>query len=301
MNKLKYCLLALSVFFSQLALAQSAKPTVIPFTLTEYNNLSVKAVINKKDTVNLMFHTAADALMLTEAAVKRITSIDFNRTDTVSSWGGQNSSRFSKSNTLQIAGLTWEDLPIWEDQNSGQHTDGKFGPNLFDKKVVEIDFDKKVIIVSNSLPNKAKNYEQLKLTYSNGNMFIEGSCQVGENAYKNRFLVHSGYSGGILLDDKFVSENKLGEHLKITGEKSLKDSYGNIIKTKKAVLPAFALGKSKLNDVPVGFFEGSIGRQKMSIIGGDVLKRFNIIIDAERNYVYLKPNSLKKTAYSNLG
>lgn len=301
MSKLRFCAVCALALCTQLVFAQNTKPTIIPFKLTEYNNISVKAVVNQKDTVNLMFHTAADALMLTEEATKRIHSIDFNRTDTVSSWGGQNSSRFSKSNTLQIEGLTWENLPIWEDKNSGQHTDGKFGTNLFDKKVIEIDFDKKVIIVSNSLPSKAKNYEKLNLTYNNGNMFIEGTCQVGENVYHNRFLVHSGYSGGLLLDDKFVSDNKLAEQLKVTGEKSLKDSYGNVIKTKKAILPIFALGKAQLNEVPVGFFEGAIGRQKMSIIGGDVLKRFHVIIDAERNAIYLKPNNLKKMPYSNLG
>jgi hypothetical protein len=84
------------------------------------------------------------------------------------------------------------------------------------------------------------------------------------------------------------------------GEKELKDSYGNIIKTQKAILPAFKIGNTTLSHVPVGFFAGAIGRQKMSIIGGDILKRFNIIIDAQREYIYLKPNSLKKSGYTNV-
>ncbi|RZL55661.1 MAG: hypothetical protein EOO93_19100 [Pedobacter sp.] len=71
-------------------------------------------------------------------------------------------------------------------------------------------------------------------------------------------------------------------------------------KTKKAILPTFALGNINLNNVSVGFFEGAIGRQKMSIIGGDVLKRLNIIIDAKREFIYLKSNKLKNLAYSNV-
>jgi hypothetical protein len=103
-------------------------------------------------------------------------------------------------------------------------------------------------------------------------------------------LIHSGYSGAILFDDKFAAENLLAERLQITGEKSLKDSYGNILKTKQAVLPQFNFQKLILKNVPSGFFEGAIGQQKMSIIGGDVLKRFNLIIDAKREFIYLKPN-----------
>jgi hypothetical protein len=35
----------------------------------------------------------------------------------------------------------------------------------------------------------------------------------------------------------------------------------------------------------------------MSILGGDVPKRFNFIIDPRREYIYLKPNHLANTAY----
>ncbi len=74
----------------------------IPFVLTEYNNISVTAVVNGRDTVHLMLHTAASSVTLIEEATQRVKSITFNGTDTgVKSWGGQeNSSRFSNHNSL---------------------------------------------------------------------------------------------------------------------------------------------------------------------------------------------------------
>jgi len=128
---------------------------------------------------------------------------------------------------------------------------------------------------------------------------VEASCIVAGNQFHHPFLIHSGYSGALLLDDQFANENKLGEQLTITGEKQLKDSYGNIVIVKKSILPRFLLGNQTLDSVPAGFFEGRVGAQKMSIMGGDVLKRFNIIIDADRTYVYLKANGLNKIAYAN--
>lgn len=50
--------------------------------------------------------------------------------------------------------------------------------------------------------------------------------------------------------------------------------------------------------ISIRFFKGAIGRQKISMIGGDVLKRFNWIIDAKREYIYLMPNSLFNTNFS---
>lgn len=309
MSKAKFYTLILFILLCQITFSQEKKQTgklhgkySIPFTLTEYNNLSVRAILNQQDTVQLMFHTAANDLTLTEEAIQKLKSIRFdNTTDSIKSWGGSaNSSRLSKNNSLQIAGISWENIPIWENKNSGQHTDGKFGIDLFKNKVIEIDFDKKVISIYTRLPKIDKTYQQLALLFENDDMFLEAGLTIDKTMYKNKFLIHSGYSGAVLLDDQFANNNKLGEKLKIVGEKSLKDSYGNILKTKKAILPALKIGNEQLTDVPAAFFEGAIGRQKISIIGGDILKRFHWIIDAQRQYVYLKPGKFKTVDYTNL-
>lgn len=280
--------------------AETERSYRIPFQLTEYNNLSVQAILNEKDTVNLMLHTAANAVTLTEEAIRNLKSLSFAGTDSVKSWGGGgNPSRFSKGNVLKIRELVWKDVPIWENKNSGPKTDGKFGIDLFDNKVIELDFEKKIITLYKNLPAKAATYEKLKLIVENDNLFIEARCEIGTSTFTNKFLIHSGYSGTILFDDKFVSETKIDEKLTIVAEKELKDSFGNVLKTKKAILPAFMFGNKKLTNVPVGFFTGAIGRQKMSIVGGDILKRFNLIIDAKRDYIYLKANTLSTLNYAN--
>lgn len=299
MSKIELYLFIILTTLFQRAYAQEEH--VIPFEITEYNNLAVQAILNNTDTVKLMFHTAAGSLTLTEETIKRAGSLHFSRTDTVSAWGGGgHAARFSPDNSLQIGDLHWSNISIWENKNSGHSTDGKFGTDLFDERVVEIDFDKKCIILGATLPRKARKYEQLRLIREDDLMFVEATCESGRGVISNRFLLHSGYSGALLLDDQFVANHQLDEILKITGEKELKDSYGNVLKTKKAVLPALTIGRQKLMNVPASFFAGAIGRQKMSIVGFDILKRFNLIIDAKRNYIYLKPNRLKNANYMNV-
>ena len=290
--------LALLLSFPGLALLGQEKAYVIPFTLTEHNNLSVTAILNGHDTLELMFHTANYGLDLTAVSIKRLADVQFERTDTVKSWGGNaNESRESHHNALKIGELEWPDIPLWEDVNSGQGTDGKFGPDLFAGKTIEINYDQRVLVIRDSLPAMSRKYTRLKLAYEKHTMFLEATCTIGGEAYVNRFMIHSGYFGAILLDDDFVARTRAAERLKIIGEKDIKDSYGHVLKTEKALLPTLVIGGKKLHDVPVGFFHGAIGRQKMSIIGGDILKRFNLIIDARREYIYLKPSRLMKTAY----
>ena len=269
----------------------------IPFQLTTYNNLSIQAILNGVDTVQLMFHTAANALTLTEETVKQLKSIHFvATTDSVKSWGGQaNSSRYSPKNQIQIGSLSWDNQAIWENQLSGQYTEGKFGMDLFKNWVVEIDFDQSVILLHKDLPSKIKGFQKSKLYTKDEMFFIEAACSIQDSVILERFLIHSGYAGALLINDQFAQLHQLGNQLPIVGEKKLKDSFGNTVISKQASLPLFTLAEKNLSNVAVGFFEGSLGRQPYSIIGGDLLKQFNIVIDAQRQFIYLKPNGLYHT------
>ncbi|MGH1435756.1 MAG: hypothetical protein ACRBG0_15025 [Lewinella sp.] len=285
--------------FSQLLNAQGNNgPDTIPFELTSHNNLSIKAVLNEKDTVDLMFHTAAGSVTLTSEAINTITSINWDSEEEVSSWGGDATARYSASNALAITSLKWDSIAIWETKESGPGTGGKFGPNLFDGSVIEIDFEQRVIILHDTLPEKTVAFNKVPVFYEDGFMFIQGTSAIGGTDYPNRFLIHSGYGGAILYDDKFTAESHIGAHIEILEEKELKDSYGNVLKIKKGKLPKFTIGEVTFEDIPVGFFEGTIGRQQMSVMGGDLLKRFNLIIDIKREYIYIQPNSLMKLDYS---
>lgn len=289
--------------FACLGTAAAAQTkTTISFQLTAYNNIIVPAVLNKQDTLRLMLHTAsADVNIKEDVAAKLKTFKPDGSVDSVKSWGDNNNSAgYSKNNTLQIGNLDWNGLTIWTDVNTGQQSDGKFGLNLFKEKFVKVDFDKNQLIISKKLPRHLRRYKKFKLIFRNDELFIEGVCKAGEQIDSNLFLIHSGYAGDILLDDAFAGKNKIAEKLKIVGEKKLRDAYGNTITTQKAIMPVFQIGDAKLTDIPVSFFAGNIGRQKMSIIGGDILKRFNWVIDAKREYIYLMPNHLFDSPYTNI-
>lgn len=270
------------------ARSANQREVIIPFTLTDQNNIVVKAKLNNTEELNLMFHTGASDVSLTEEAVRKIKSVRFTGSHQQEAWGGKANSRWSKGNLVEIGTVKRDNIVIWEDVNSGPGTDGKFGFDFFGKHIVEIDFDQRRLILHEQLPAKAKNYEHLAIENQNGNLMVQGSCLLEGKTYTNKFLIHSGYAGGILLDDAFAASTGVDGKIKITDESALKDSFGNTIKVKKGILPAFALGNAKLADVPAGFFAGQIGRQKMSVMGGAILKQFNLIFDIAKSDFYLQ-------------
>jgi len=281
-------------FFLIFSISQSfncrelSKVVSIPFTLTSSNNISIQVILNEIDSLNMMFHTGASAVFITEDAVQNLQSIKMDGSAKVNSWGGSGDVRFSENNTIQIGSMQWDSLTITEDKLTGPGMDGKFGYNLFEDKVIELNFESSILQVYESLPEKASTYQKMEYIYKLGSMFIKGTAVINDKEYNNEFMIHSGYSGALLFDDQFVADYSLGSLLEVISEQDLKDSMGNIIKTKKSKLPLLRIGETEFKDITVGMFEGALGRQRFSVMGGEMLKRFNWIFDFKQETVYLE-------------
>lgn len=264
----------------------------IPFILTEHNNILVEAIVNDIDTLQLMLHTAVNDVSIIESTSKKMKSFKVDGVHSVESWGGEAESAHSSNNKLSIGDYEWQELTIWQGKHSGHFSDGKFGINLFDAKAVELNFDLKVMVLHDDISDYSDAYHVISIDNRNGVFFIEGDFSIDAEGYSNSFLLHTGYSGTILLDDAFVGEHRIGEKLEALDESVLKDSFGNELRTIHSVLPNFELGDITFEQVPVGFFEGEIKRQAMSVLGADILRRFNLIFNKDRTLLYARPNEL---------
>lgn len=284
----------LLLYAVQVSAAKSAEPMqdTIPFVLTEHNNLIVQTILNGSDTLDLMFHTAISGVSLTTAALEKAGSLKIDQSTEVQSWGGKSEAGYSENNALQIGSFHWDSLSIWTSGKSGHYSDGKFGPDLFAGKIIEINFTHRILVLHTNRVFQDTTYQQFPLHFKQSSMYIDGICGDGSATFPNTFMIHSGYGGTLLLDDDYSSTSGFNKSLNVTSESELKDSYGNVLKTKKAVLPSFEVGGAVFSDLPIAFFEGKIGNQKSSVLGGGLLKQFDVILDVEREHVYLRRNKL---------
>jgi predicted aspartyl protease len=299
---MKNSLIALLVFmfYTHVSNGQIASDT-IPFTLNKQSNICIKAQINGSDTLILMFHTAASGITIIKEAVEKKLPLKLDKSSNVSSWGGTTSAPYSEDNTMTISHQKWDSMIITQNENSGAGTDGKFGYDLFLNKIVEIDYDKNIMIVHEKMPNMSlrgkKGYTKNKLIFKRGSMHIEGAMTIGKEVYKDSFMFHTGYGGAILLDPKIAEKYNMAAQLKTLSTSELRDSYNNIIKIETKLLPRIKIAGQKLKDIPLSFAAQS-SQIPMKVFGNDLLKRFNIIFDFQNNDIYMKPNGLWDMAYT---
>lgn len=284
---------ALLSFQSNTSYAQDT----LSFEMNEHSNLLFPGVVNGEDTLLFMLHTAINDFSLISESSQ---SVSWKDADSIESWGGSGAARYSDSNQLEIGPCLMKNEVFWECQHSGPGSEGKFGLNTFDGMYVEIKFETGELITHTKEPNNLSDFQKCPMIEENGVFFVMLQFEVDGEVLENAFLIHSGYGGTLLLDDAFVNEHQLAEKLEITNQKFLKDSFGNEIAVNKAKLPKVAWLNQELINVPVGFFEGTIARQHMSVLGADFLKRFDVIFDADRAFVYLKTNDNYDLAFSTI-
>jgi hypothetical protein len=270
---------ALKNYYGQLPAAHDT----IPFTLTAFNNIKIKTVLNHTDTLDLIFDSGSTGLLLTDSALK-------NKAHTAHT--------DKAVNHLQIGSLRWDSLLVYPVVLSGQGTDGCFGWDLFDGKLVEIDYDKSIFIVHTRLSKPALGYAAFNMEYIHTLFCIRGDLEIKKQHYTNRFLFDNGYQRTIMLDTVLMQEQHYPRDLPVIKKVIMHNAEGKPVPVITVSNERFNLGTATLLNIPVQLMAtGNPARFKTHILGNEVLKRFNTILDFQNNLVYLQPNSLFNLAY----
>lgn len=256
---------------------------IIPFRMTKYSNLIVKTQVNDKDSLDLMFQIAMEEASVSPERKRSADHIIFK-------------DGISDGNTITTGKNTYQNVRFFDNELTGHEADGKIGTGIFKGRIFKIDYDKHRFLVYETMPD-LKGYQAIPLVFRNGQLFIQAENIIDGKTITGDFLLQSGYSGGIIYSNAFADGKDLDQKLKITGEKTLRNSAGKSIVTKNGILPLLNIGGFTLKEVPAGFFTGDLKTQKASYLGADVLKRFNWIFDAERKTAYIRPSKYFTEAY----
>lgn len=281
----KICLILCSAFFINSINAQE----IIPFRITKYNNIIIKTLVNEKDSLDLMFQIAMEDASISPERTRPAKSLKFDKNG------------ISENNSVKIGKNEFKNIRFYDNELTGQEADGKIGTGIFKGKTYKIDYDKNQFVIYDQLPD-VNDYKQVSFTYNKqGQIFLACDNLINNESYETNFLLQSGYPGGLLYSNQFADAKKLNENLKVTGEKTLKNSYGQNITTKQGVLPTLTIiDDIALQNVSAGFFTGDIKNQTTSYFGADLIKRFNWIFDAETQIIYIQPSKYFNEPYFTL-
>lgn len=267
----------------------------IPFVLA-YNNIHIKVLLNQQDSLNLYFDSGGTGIVLTHEAIAKRTHLLEGKD---SSFTTRDYVRFNGYNVLQIGTNTWDSLPIYPVSVGGQETDGHFGWDLFDGRMVEFDYDNSIMIIHSSLDKKPKGYSRLKIAYRHTLFCIDGKLVANGNAYSSPFLFDTGYQRSILLDSTLRKTQGFPKDLPVIKESILRNGAGKIFRTQIVNSDQIKFGKYAAPNIPTQLLNtANPARFPIHILGNELLKRFNTILDFQHHYVYLKPNGLMDMPYT---
>lgn len=253
----------------------------IPFFVNNHNTNFLKVIFDSTDSLILNFDTGATEVALTNDALKskfrsspKLYNTDYNL---------QIGSKLYKSKVHDIA-------------MAGYETDGLLGWNNFDGMIVELNYDDNKLIVHSKMPKQIlhdKDYEIFKMRYIDNKPFIESELQQSGIKNKNWFLFDLGYTRTVMLDSDLLKETHFPtSDMKVLNKLIMHGVSSNEIPVITSDLEILKIGNFKLENVPVQVMQHAnpIRGLNIHILGNDILKRFNTVLDFQKNVVYLKPN-----------
>lgn len=259
----------------------------IPFTITG-SRIYCKGLLNQKEEVNIQFDLGAGTSCVNKLSSDKL-KVTFTGTSTVSNTQGVNEARKSSGNTLQIGDAVWKEVPLTEVGNMKPEEDLIVGNSFFRDKIIEIDYDRKVMTLHNELPAKAKGFKKQPVFYEQHRPKFDVEFIQEGKKYSFWFLFDTGREGTMLIGDDFTSQGKNWDNLKelqmLNGRKLVR-------------LNAF-IGGREFKDIVTNAADPSNPSGRSTLFGNQILSQFNVILDNKEGMLYLKPNSRINEPYLN--
>ena len=270
----------------------------IPFILGKDHYIHIKGKVNNSETLDFIFDTGASCVLLTETGLKKA-NIKLDGFTENQGTGGFSTEQTSSSNHLRLSALQWRNLPLlYIDYKGSLNTDGVIGFNVFEDKVVEIDYDKSIMIIHSQLPLEKSGYTESKMHHDINGSFIQATLNNGEKECKGWFLFDTGGNLTVAAGGDFSIANNLYGTMKKLGNSNTGGTGSNILKSEIVLLPKLKIYGYVMPEVPIQLQSSDISFfGNAGIIGNGVLERFNTLIDYPNATIYLKPNNLFNIAF----
>ncbi|WP_420570665.1 hypothetical protein [Kordia sp.] len=289
---MKYLQLTFLVFFINICYGVEH---VIPFKLV-HNNIILNTQLNGK-SCKLMYDTGARSFILNSRFAQN------NSITTADAFRGKVKGNFG-SLELPVKYLIIEDLNVI----AGDIYDGIIGIDFFKDFIVKIDYEHKVLILSDALEitddyikietnHLLRNPEFLYWFTANVNVQLSNG-----DTFNGDFLIDTGSGRSISLTNDISKKLLKDKSLQRIKSKGTKSSFIGFKDPTYVKIPGLKISSIQIHDYIVDC-NTDVNKQTTKVIdgilGSKFLKNFTIIIDFKASSIYLKQNKLSQKPISN--
>ncbi|MCE7995157.1 MAG: hypothetical protein HEP71_24470 [Roseivirga sp.] len=266
----------------------------IPFKIGKDHRIHIEGKINNSTKLDFIFDTGANTTIIASTIVGNKVNILIDGETMNKGAGGKNKTPISSLNKLEVGHLVWDSVKIVSINYQDPTFDGVIGWTSFKNKILEIDYNNDVIIIHNKSIEIPSDYKKMETKMIIGLPFIKGSVVMNNKEFVGWFEFDTGSNGSFAISQNFDKKHGISNEMEITGTSVASGSSGAKWTINNYLLPKLRLGEFEILRVPVSIrSEDPKGVGYLDILGNNLLKRFNTIIDFKENIIYLKPNDLK--------
>ncbi len=251
------------------------------------------------DTLNFIFDTGSGGISLDSVTVEMFGLVGTPSNRTIRGIAGIKNVSFLYDRTLRLPGLTVDSLDFHINDYYileavyGIKIDGIMGYSVLNRYIIKIDYDTYTIEFwsrgAMKYPRGGFMLKPLINTIPVQSLLVRDQKEV--NA---RFLFDMGAGLNLMLSTDFIKDsNILHKKRKLYTKEA--EGLGGKIDMQMTVVKQVRLGPYRFRNVPVYIFDDTYNITSYPYLGGllgnDLLRRFNVILNYDKKDIYLVPNT----------
>jgi len=294
-------LVCCSTIFAQKKSNNSAKLiTQVPFTTFTGGVVVIRAqLVGYPDTLNFIMDTGSGGISLDSTTCIRLNITPVLTDKLIMGIGGIRQLRYVNDRSLKLGAMQVDSLNFHVSDYDilssvyGDRIDGIIGYSFLSRYIVRIDYDSSQMYV----------YTKGNIKYPKGgyalkpnivSLPVESAMIRDSREVTPRFYFDTGAGLCLLLNSDFIRDSSL----LYPDKKPLPtqaQGMGGKANMQVTILKEFKLGPYRFRNVPTHIFDDEYNVTSYpylaGLIGNDVLRRFNIILNYDKKIFYLTPNS----------
>lgn len=304
MRRLLYSALLLATCFKAFSQEEFVEPskflTKFSFTQMTGGVIILQGQFDSfKDTLNFILDTGSGGISLDSATVDYFGLKGTPSNRTIRGIAGIRNVSFLNNRTLRLPGLTVDSLNFHINDYSiltavyGEKIDGIIGYSVFSRYIIKIDYDSsKIEFWTKGLYKYPRGGYLLKPVINT--IPVQQLRVKDERTINARFLYDMGAGLNMMLSTDFLNDSSLLSKKRKLYTKEA-EGLGGKIDMAMTVVKEVKLGPYKFRNVPIYVFNDTFNITSYPFLGGlignDILRRFNVVINYDHRDIYLVPNS----------
>ncbi|MGV3761492.1 aspartyl protease family protein [Parapedobacter sp.] len=284
----------------------SRELTTVPFSLAAESVVLVKGIlVGNPDTLTFILDTGSSGISLDSTTASALHLVPEESDINIRGIAGIRKAKFLYAKQLQLNGLVVDSLNFHINDYEflsyvyGTRIDGVIGYSLLSRYILKIDYDDQVITICSQGTIKYPRGGHLLRPFIR-TLPVHSARLKDHRKIRSRFLLDIGAGLSLVLSKDFDTDSSV---IRKKRRRYPVEAHGvgGKLDMEMTLVKDFRLGPYRFRNVPTMVFEDEFNVTSYpylgGIIGNQILKRFNLIVNYQRREIHLKPNTLYRQPF----